>query len=134
MVSSMIGPQYHDGQFWKFSAIAADGSPNNFDTPVVPEFSADFEVDISIVNTDKIVQSKSSISSLMCSLLTSTAQKTVQSNTRDRILVLLSSTTLKSSQLSCKFEGAKDCLCRNGIICSGPTSSGPRQWASQGPS
>ena len=44
MVSSMIGPQYHDGQFWKFSAIAADGSPNNFDTPVVPEFSADFEV------------------------------------------------------------------------------------------
>ena len=115
MVSSMIGPQYHDGQFWKFSAIAADGSPNNFDTPVVPEFSADFEVDISIVNTDKIVQSKSSISSLMCSLLTSTAQKTVQSNTRDRILALLSSTTLKSSQLSCKFEGAKDCLCRNGM-------------------
>ena len=136
MVSSMIGPQYHDGQFWKFSAIAADGSPNNFDTPVVPEFSADFEVDISIVNTDKIVQSKSSISSLMCSLLTSTAQKTVRSNTRDRILVLLSSTTLKLSQLSCKFEGAKDCLCRNGIFCcnSGPTSSGPRRWASQGPS
>jgi len=43
MVSSMIGPQYHDGQFWKFSAIAAAGSPNNFDTAVVPEFSADFE-------------------------------------------------------------------------------------------
>ena len=50
MVSSMIGPQYHDGQFWKFSAIAADGSPNNFDTPVVPEFSADFEV-----STEKII-------------------------------------------------------------------------------
>ena len=111
----MIGPQYHDGQFWKFSAIAADGSPNNFDTPVVPVFSADFEVYLLLDNTDKIVQSKSSLSSLMFSLLTSTAQKTVQSNTRDRILVLPSSTTLKSSQLSCKFDGSKDCLYRNGM-------------------
>ena len=141
MVSSMIGPQYHDGQFWKFSAIAADGSPNNFDTPVVPEFSADFEVDTKKIRLlycykDKIVHLYNLLSSLMCSLLTSTAQKTVQSNTRDRILVLLSSTTLKSSQLSCKFEGAKDCLCRNGIFScnSGLTSSGPRRWASQGPS
>ena len=49
----MIGPQYHDGQFWKFSAIAAAGSPNNFDTAVVPEFSADFEVSTT-VNLDKI--------------------------------------------------------------------------------
>ena len=55
----MIGPQYHDGQFWKFSAIAADGSPNNFDTPVVPEFSADLEVYILLIyiNMDKNVQS-----------------------------------------------------------------------------
>ena len=104
MVSSMIGPQYHDGQFWKFSAIAAAGSPNNFDTAVVPEFSADFEVSTT-VNLDQIYISSSS----MCSLLTSTAQKTVQSNTRDRILVPPSSTTQKSSQLSCKFDGAKDC-------------------------
>ena len=62
MVSSMIGPQYHDGQFWKFSAIAADGSPNNFDTPVVPEFSADFEVSTKKIRLlycykDKIVHS-----------------------------------------------------------------------------
>ena len=44
MVSSLIGPQYHDGQFWKFSVSASQGSPNNFDIPVVPAFAADFEV------------------------------------------------------------------------------------------
>ena len=44
MVSSLIGPQYHDDQFWKFSVSASQGSPNNFDTPVVPAFATDFEV------------------------------------------------------------------------------------------
>ena len=98
MVSSLIGPQYHDDQFWKFMEIGADGSPNNFDTPVVPEFSADFEVKM------KYTRNKRKYFHLMLfSLLTSMAQKMAQSNTGDRILVLLSSTTLKLSQLSCKF-------------------------------
>ena len=44
MVSSLIGPQYNNDQFWKFSTSAAAGSANNFDTPMVPTFSSDFEV------------------------------------------------------------------------------------------
>ena len=44
MVSSLIGPQYNSDQFWKFSTSASEGNPNNFDTAVVPSFSADFEV------------------------------------------------------------------------------------------
>ena len=44
MVSSLIGPQYNNDQFWKFSTSATEGNPNNFDTAVVPSFSADFEV------------------------------------------------------------------------------------------
>jgi len=43
MVSSLIGPQYHDDKFWKFAQSAEEGTPNNFDVEVVPEFSADFE-------------------------------------------------------------------------------------------
>jgi len=43
MVSSLIGPQYNNDQFWKFSTSAAAGSANNFDTPMVPTFSSDFE-------------------------------------------------------------------------------------------
>jgi len=43
MVSSLIGPQYNNDQFWKFSASAAAGSANNFDTAVVPAFSSTFE-------------------------------------------------------------------------------------------
>merc|ERR1719245_518286 len=43
MVSSLIGPQYNNDQFWKFSTSAAAGSPNNFDTPMNPTFSSDFE-------------------------------------------------------------------------------------------
>ena len=48
MVSSLIGPQYHDDKFWKFAQSAEEGTPNNFDVEVVPEFSADFEVNIQI--------------------------------------------------------------------------------------
>ena len=44
MVSSLIGPQYNNDQFWKFSVSAAAGSANNFDTAVVPAFSSTFEV------------------------------------------------------------------------------------------
>ena len=44
MVSSLIGPQYNNDQFWKFSQSAPAGSPNNFDTAVVPAFSDTFEV------------------------------------------------------------------------------------------
>ena len=44
MVSSLIGPQYHEDQFWTYSESAPEGTPNNFDVPVVPEFSSDFEV------------------------------------------------------------------------------------------
>ena len=44
MVSSLIGVQYNNDQFWKFSAAAAAGEANNFDTPSVPTFSSTFEV------------------------------------------------------------------------------------------
>ena len=44
MVSSLIGPQYHDDQFWTFTESAPDHQTNNFDVPVVPTFSEDFEV------------------------------------------------------------------------------------------
>ena len=44
MVSSLIGVQYNNDQFWKFSAAAAAGEANNFDTPSVPAFSSTFEV------------------------------------------------------------------------------------------
>jgi len=43
MVSSLIGPQYHDDQFWTFTESAPDHQTNNFDVPVVPTFSEDFE-------------------------------------------------------------------------------------------
>jgi len=43
MVSSLIGVQYNNDQFWKFSAAAAAGEANNFDTPSVPTFSSTFE-------------------------------------------------------------------------------------------
>lgn len=43
MVSSLIGVQYNNDQFWKFSAAAAAGEANNFDTPSVPAFSSTFE-------------------------------------------------------------------------------------------
>ena len=44
MVSSLIGPQYHDDQLWKFAESAEDGDPNNFNVTMVPTFADDFEV------------------------------------------------------------------------------------------
>ena len=44
MVSSLIGPQYHDDQFWKFSESAPAGDPNDFSVAMVPTFADDFEV------------------------------------------------------------------------------------------
>ena len=44
MVSSLIGVQYNNDQFWRFSAAAAPGEANYFDTPSVPAFSSTFEV------------------------------------------------------------------------------------------
>ena len=46
MVSSLIGPQYHeeDNTFWTFSQAAAEHQHNIFDTQIVPEFADDFEV------------------------------------------------------------------------------------------
>ena len=41
MVSSLIGPQYHDEKFWKF---AEAGDPNDFNVAMAPTFADDFEV------------------------------------------------------------------------------------------
>ena len=49
MVSSLIGPQYHDTQFWKFAQSAQAGDPNDFSVAMVPTFAADFEVRASLV-------------------------------------------------------------------------------------
>ena len=46
MVSSLIGPQYHDDQFWTFSESAAEHQTNEFDVKMVPTFTEDFEVEI----------------------------------------------------------------------------------------
>jgi len=43
MVSSLIGPQYHDDQFWTFSESAAEGEANDFNQVMVPTFSDSFE-------------------------------------------------------------------------------------------
>jgi len=43
IASSLIGPQYHDGQFWKFAESAAAGQPNDFNVAMVPKFADDFE-------------------------------------------------------------------------------------------
>ena len=44
MVSSLIGPQYHDDQLWKFAESAEAGDPNDFSVAMVPTFADDFEV------------------------------------------------------------------------------------------
>ena len=44
MVSSLIGPQYHDDQLWKFAESADDGEPNDFSVAMVPTFADNFEV------------------------------------------------------------------------------------------
>merc|ERR1719336_1387059 len=43
MVSSLIGPQYHDDQFWKFAESAAAGEPNDFSVVMEPTFDNNFE-------------------------------------------------------------------------------------------
>ena len=43
MVSSLIGPQFHDNKFWSFSQSAEAGDPNNFDVVKVPTFADNFE-------------------------------------------------------------------------------------------
>ena len=45
MVSSLIGPQYHDDQFWTFSEAAPEHQTNDFDVPMTPTFADDFEVE-----------------------------------------------------------------------------------------
>ena len=45
MVSSLLGPQYHDDQFWTFSEAAPEHQTNDFDVPMVPTFADDFEVE-----------------------------------------------------------------------------------------
>lgn len=44
MVSSLIGPQYHDDQFWKFTESANDGETNDFNVAMLPTFADNFEV------------------------------------------------------------------------------------------
>ena len=46
MVSSLIGPQYHDDQFWIFTESSNTGGANDFNTAVVPAFSDQFQVGI----------------------------------------------------------------------------------------
>ena len=46
MVSSLLGPQYHDDQFWTFSEAAPEHQTNDFDVPMTPTFADDFEVEI----------------------------------------------------------------------------------------
>ena len=43
MVSSLIGPQYHDDQFWKFAESAAAGESNDFSVMMEPTFDNNFE-------------------------------------------------------------------------------------------
>ena len=44
MVSSLIGPQYHDDQLWKFADSSDAGDTNDFSVAMVPTFAEDFEV------------------------------------------------------------------------------------------
>ena len=44
MVSSLIGPQYHDDQLWTFAESADAGDSNDFNVAMVPTFADDFEV------------------------------------------------------------------------------------------
>ena len=46
MVSSLIGPQYHDDQFWKFAESAGDGGTNDFNVAMLPTFADNFEVNL----------------------------------------------------------------------------------------
>ena len=44
MVSSLIGPQYHEDQFWTFSQSAEPNKTNDFDVRRRPTFTEQFEV------------------------------------------------------------------------------------------
>ena len=44
MVSSLIGPQYHEDQFWTFSQSAEPNKTNDFDVRRRPTFTEEFEV------------------------------------------------------------------------------------------
>merc|ERR1712066_78140 len=56
MVSSLIGPQYHEKKFWKFAESAALGEPNDFSVAMVPTFAGDFEYAHFHGTEDKTIQ------------------------------------------------------------------------------
>ena len=43
MVSSLIGPQFHDDQFWSFAQSAEAGDTNDFNVAKTPGFADNFE-------------------------------------------------------------------------------------------
>ena len=99
MVSSLIGVQYNNNQFWKFSAAAAAGEANNFDTPSVPAFSSTFEVRN---KKHSILLKMFYIFKIYFSMPISTALRMAQSSTRVRTLALLFSIMSRSSLLKSK--------------------------------
>ena len=44
MVSSLLGPQFHQDQFWTFSQASPPNQTNDFDVRMEPTFAEDFEV------------------------------------------------------------------------------------------
>ena len=44
MVSSLLGPQFHQDQFWTFSQPSPPNQTNDFDVRREPTFGEDFEV------------------------------------------------------------------------------------------
>ena len=63
MVSSLIGPQYHDDQFWKFAESAGDGGTNDFNVAMLPTFADNFEVGLLIRKDLVKITYKSSVRS-----------------------------------------------------------------------
>ena len=43
MVSSLLGPQYHEDQFWTFSHSAPPNHTNDYDVERRPTFNENFE-------------------------------------------------------------------------------------------
>ena len=84
MVSSLIGPQYHDDQFWKFAESAPAGDPNDFSVAMVPTFADDFEVLIEF----EVICNNIDISYIF-SMHTSMVLRMDLSSMKDRILDLL---------------------------------------------
>ena len=102
MVSSLISPQYHDDQFWRFSESADAGNPNDFNVAMVPTFAEDFEVLTFLELFLTLIMSYF----IILSMPTFTALRTGLSSTRDRTLDLLFSMVLMFSQLKSKiFQG-----------------------------